>query len=609
MSVTKLKTILALGLCNVARVAVYRLGIKLGIHPAQHARAEVPAGPFFAPVSPSTLEQRKGLQATRAWQDEAVYFGWYAVPLDGPPDWHMNPFTGARVANPERPWWQIADFDSGVGDIKTVWEASRFDWAIAFAQRAATGDAAEIAKLNAWLADWLTDNPPYHGPNWKCAQETSIRVMHLAMAALITGQAALPCEGLLELLALHLKRIAPTLSYAIAQQNNHATSEAAALFIGGSWLAANGHPQGQRWAQLGRAGLEHRTAQLVMRDGSFSQYSVNYHRVLLDTLSMAEMWRRHHGLAPFSARWQQRAGTAAQWLYAMVDAASGDAPNIGANDGARLLPLTDTGYRDFRPSVQLAMALFAQRRAYGDAASQLVLAWLDVTPSQPAAAPESQQFDDGGYTVLREGKTLAVLRYPRFRFRPSQADALHLDLWRDGQNLLRDGGTFSYADAEAVAYFSGTQSHNTVQFDGRDQMPRLSRFLFGDWLKAREVQQVARTADGLQCAAAYRDRCGARHRRQVTLTADGLQVRDEIGGFRKAVLRWRLAPGEWRVEGSGVTDGRQRISIRAEGAAIARLALTQGFESRFYLQKTALPVLEVEVDAPAVLVTEYRWHA
>src|SRR3546814_7985904 len=87
------------------------------------------------------------------------------------------------------------------------------------------------------------------------------------------------------------------MSYAVAQANNHATSEAAALFIGGSWLAANGSRAGESLVRRGRQHLEKQVARLVEEDGSFSQYSLNYHRVLLDTLSIVEIWRRHLDLA------------------------------------------------------------------------------------------------------------------------------------------------------------------------------------------------------------------------------------------------------------------------------------------------------------------------
>ena len=116
--------------------------------------------------------------------------------------------------------------------------------------------------------------------------------------------------------------------------------------------------------------------------------------------------------------------------------------------------------------------------------------------------PKSRTFDDGGYHVLRAGPALGVLRYPRFRFRPSQADALHFDLWLGDRNLLRDAGTFSYNDPEAREdFFAGTAAHNTVQFDDRDQMPRLGRFLFADWLKARGVEPVHQANGGIEAAA------------------------------------------------------------------------------------------------------------
>jgi hypothetical protein len=98
-------------------------------------------------------------------------------------------------------------------------------------------------------------------------------------------------------------------SYAIGQQNNHGTSEAAALFIGGSFLAGR-DPRAASWARKGWRWLEERAATLIERDGSFSQYSVTYHRVMLDTYALAEAWRRHRDLPAFSDRLQARLSSA-----------------------------------------------------------------------------------------------------------------------------------------------------------------------------------------------------------------------------------------------------------------------------------------------------------
>lgn len=603
---TLFRTALALGPINICRVALYRLSLKSRVARVCRINFPPPSGPFFK-HQPSC----RSFKPVSSWRNRAHYFGWYTEPLpeDSPPDWHRNPFSGIRFRKTGSPWWRIPDFDPEFGDIKTIWEPSRFDWVLAMAQRGICGETEELDRLNNWLEDWIRHNPPYLGPNWKCGQEASIRVMHLSMAALIACQEKSPCSGLLDLVEAHLVRIAPTIHYAVAQDNNHGTSEAAALFIGGSWLAYAGRMQGKRWERLGRNWLENRVCRLIEPDGSFSQYSTNYHRVMLDTLCMAEVWRQNLGREKFSAAWFERAGAAARWLAAFTDPKTGGAPNLGANDGAWLLPLTDTDYRDFKPSVQLGTVLFAGRRAYTEKGPwDEPVRWLGVGLPDAAVEPEkSKLFNDGGYAVLRRGGASAMMRFPRFRFRPSHADALHLDLWMDGENLLRDGGTYSYAEGSWLGYFSGTAGHNTVQFDERDQMPKLGRFLFGDWLKTTDLGMLKEGRKSTLFSAGYRDRKGAFHTRWVCLEDGKLIVKDQIGGFRKkAVLRWRLMPGAWQKEGNSVTNGRHRLTINSS-VPLARCDLARGWESLYYLKKTPVSVFEIETRKPGVLISEYCW--
>lgn len=614
----KLQTALALSWRSVARVLWYRLSLRLGINPVRRLSAAVPAGRFYRmpSVKVSGLIPR---QAGYRWLE---FFGQpIDHDLDRPPEWFKNYRTGASLNRPGRPWWAIRDFDAEVGDIKGVWELSRLGWVLAAAQHAAIGDAKALDRLNEWLSDWSVRNPPYWGPNWKCGQEASIRVVSLLAAAVILDQTARPEPGLVHLVRCHLLRIAPTIGYAIAQNNNHGTSEAAALFMGGSWLRSLGLDEAGNWSRTGRKWLEERVDRLIGADGTFSQYSLNYHRLMLDTLSMAELWRRRLDLPTFSARFRQKAGAAARWLHSMVDAATGDGPNVGANDGANLLPLSDLSYRDYRPSVQLATVLFRDARAYRQTGPwDASLQWFKLElPPEVVDAPGSFLADEGGFMIMRRGSAMAMLRYPRFRFRPSQADLLHLDLWVNGRNLLRDAGTFSYnTTSEWMEYFSGVAGHNTVQFDGRDQMPRLSRFLFGEWLRTDKLWPLVDTGAQISGGAAYRDARGARHSRHVALTDSELTVRDDVSGFvRFAVLRWRLVPGEWRIV-THRSSGEAAVMLRGDGGLemtigadvpIARCEITSGYESLHYLQKTPAPVLEVEVTAPGVLTTHLSWPA
>lgn len=592
----KLRSYAQLGVTNVARVALYRTGLATGLHPVLKLKAGVARSPFFS----ASARAGTAPAANVAWNDWLCWFGQPVVTRpQTPPDWFANPFSDQPQPKADRDWWQVSDF--GSGDIKGLWEISRFDWVVAWATCAANSDAHALERLNHWLADWAEQNPPYKGPNWKCGQEASIRVMHLALAAWVLGQDKTPLSGLVDLICAHLQRIAPTMSYAIGQQNNHATSEAAALFIGGS-LAIGRDRRALGWMNTGRRWLEERAQILIAPDGSFSQYSVNYHRVMLDSYAFAEAWRQHRDLPPFTADLKNRLAAATRWLEAMTCAKTGDAPNLGANDGARLIPLSGSDYRDFRPSVQLAAAVFEGRDAFGPGDWNLPLQWLGIPAGQQHRATTSMTFDDGGYHVLRAGPSLAVLRYPRFRFRPSQADALHVDFWHHGENLLRDAGTFSY-NASDAAWFAGTSAHNTVTFDNNDQMPRLGRFLFGDWLKADDVVAVQTIGGGVSAAAGYTDRRGARHHRHVALSTDGLVCTDTVSGiFANGCLRWRLAPRDWALKAGQVCDATAALYVSSNQAQLD-LSLTTAPESRYYQQRDEIPVLEIHFSQPCTIVT------
>ena len=281
----------------------------------------------------------------------------------------------------------------------------------------------------------------------------------------------------------------------------------------------------------------------------------------------------------------------------MTDPLSGDAPNLGANDGSRLYDLSCAAYGDFRPSVQQLSVLLNGASDYPAGAWDEPLQWLGIEPEEEAApgSRASRLFSDGGFVVLRQADTSCVLRFAAFRFRPSHADCLHFDLWHRGRNLLRDGGTFSYNTApEWLDYFSGTESHNTVQFDGRDQMPRLGRFLFGHWLTMDDVGSVEVSGDSQSWTGAYTDRFGARHRRTVTVHEQTWTIVDDISGAEnRATLRWRLAPDDWKLSDNACEGRFATLQVSAD-SPLQRIELTNGWESLFYQEKTQLPVLEIE---------------
>jgi hypothetical protein len=585
-------TVPRLGFSNVLNVVLHKLRLKLGWRP-QPLRAKCPDGGLFdATISICPVDATQSLAALEV-------FGWHHVSTAAPPDWQAHCLGGARLNSDQDCMEALAAL--GSRDVKPYWELSRFYWLPQFALMARDGNKIAAATMEHWLRDWIDNNPPFRGINWACGQEAAIRLMNLALSALIMDQWRTPSPVMQWLIETHARRIYSTLNYAIAQDNNHGTAEACALFIAGTWGQDWKMSRAAQFARTGRKWINNRALRVILPDGSPCQYSVTYHRANLEGFCMAGLWSERTGAKCLHDGAVDRVIEGARWLYNLTDPMSGDVPNLGANDGSHLFSVPQTNYRDFRPTVALVAAMFADAKPwphYSDARIQ-ALAFSPNKATWPRVS--SYTCPNGGFHILKSKNSLALMHYPRFRFRPSQADILHIDLWHDGVNLLRDSGTYSYgADGD---WFTGTAAHNTVQFDGRDQMPRIGRFLFGGWLKAKHVAPVICDGSKVTAGAAYTDAYGASHHRVVTLSADSLICIDTItGNFEEACLRWRTAPGDWYCEAGAVRNGQCAITIEFDGKPISPLLGTT-VESRYYLQKTEVPEISVKINRPGLLVT------
>ncbi|GGG32752.1 hypothetical protein GCM10010964_20770 [Caldovatus sediminis] len=563
----------------MARYALHRAQRAAGLARRALGEAAVPAGPFLPPSLPRPAPALPPGHAARV-------LGAAAAAPSPPQDWH-GPFPATAHA--------LALDLFGPGDVRPVWERSRLAALPLLAQAARLDPAGpHRARMEALLADWVARNPPWRGPNWACGQEAALRVLHLGLAlALLDAdrdRTAMP-GGLRALIALHARRIAATAAYAEAQDNNHPVSEAAGLFAAGLLL---GDPAMSR---RGGARLAATVARLVAPCGAFAQPSPGYHRLLLDTLAVAEWLRRRHGAPEFPAPFAGRARAAALWLRRVMEPTTGALPRIGHCDDSALADLSLLGPADARGSIARALRLFVPDEAADEADPGC--AWLDLAASgrggqgaATAARHAPARWRSEGWLGLSCAGAHALLRtgHP-LRFRPGHADLLHLEL-RDGAlTLLRDGGTGAYnpppEHAWWHAHLTGTAAHNTLAFDGEDQMPRAGRFLFARWPRT----------EALPDGAGYTDHRGRSHAR--TLAAEGRtwRIEDRVAGvFREIVVRWRLAPGDWTLLPDGVRGPLAQLSAQAD--APLQAALVQGWESPAYGVVRPAPVLELRARAP-----------
>ncbi len=428
------------------------------------------------------------------------FFSGEPVDVGFPPDWRRDPFSG-QFLPANRHWTQIGD--AGPVDIKLIWEPGRFSFTFALVRAYwRTGDDRFAALFWQTVESWRQANPPQLGPHWHSGQEVALRAMAwcFGLYGFLDAPASSPLRlaMLAQMIAVSGQRVAANLDYALSQQNNHGITEAAGLWTIG--LLFPELRQAETWKEQGRKVLEALARSLIYEDGAFAQHSFNYQRLALH----AYLWVIRLGdrcRQPLSEDVRERVHSSANLLYQLQDAGSGRLPNYGQNDGALFLPLDNCDYADFRPLLQVAYYVSTGQRRYASGPWDEALLWFGgpsaLTAPLRQGSGQALQMDEraanagfgdqsptgGGYYVLRSPVSFAFVRCAGFRHRPGQADMLHVDLWRRGQNIALDPGTYSYNAAppwdNALAR---TSYHNTVGVDGFDQMRLASRFLWLPWL-------------------------------------------------------------------------------------------------------------------------------
>jgi hypothetical protein len=588
-------------------------------------RATSAARFFFEPGAlPDAALLRKVVGADAARRTRAVADGFcegrfllfsrHVRELGRPADWLLNPFNGARHGN-DLHWCDHPTFSAELGDIKEVWEASRFACAYWLVRAyALSGDDRYPAAFWELFESWCRQNPPNRGPNYKCGQEMSIRLFAwcFALFAFWNHEASTPARVgmMVKAIALHAERIVGNIAFAISQKNNHGISEAVGLMTAGYLFPElRGSP---RWLETGRRLFEQEALRQIYDDGSYVQHSMNYHRVMLHDCIWAIELARLAG-EPCDPEVRRRVGLAGAFLLDMMDPDNGRVPNYGPNDGARVLPLSACDYRDYRATAQAAHYLSTGRRAVADGPWNEILLWLfgaDALKGESKASPRpSRRFDAGGYYTLSRDRAWCMIRCHAYRDKPAHVDMLHVDLWSRGENVLSDSGSYKYfsPDAPAAArYFKDIQAHNTIEIDGASPLRAVTRFLWAPWPSARCVTHSAERFVGEHDA--YARVVGVVHRREVQCLPDGVWViTDSLSGAgrRRIALRWHLADAPYRLDEPGRRLILQMpsgdVTLTMEGPAGLSLAVHRerdepgaiaGWQSLYYAERTPRPTLE-----------------
>lgn len=654
------KALFQLGPRKVGLYACYRLLLRSGILRWQTSallgrKANVATlqtnllDPLPDPQELSRLLGENGRQqllneAEEILNGRARLFGGELTPLVLQPSGPLRHWTEYEKQGPS----------SGEGDWRRVWEAGRFGWAMLLGRAYhLTKDERYARTFWNYTQTFLQANPPYLGLHWISGQEVALRIIALTFAMQVFATSHESTEDRLAALSLsiaaHALRIPPGLFYARAQNNNHLLSEAVGLYTAG--LALPDHPRARGWRKLGWRWLNHALQTQIAENGTYVQHSCNYHRLMLQEALWAYRLASRAGdqLPPAT---QQRLQAATKWLHALLDPFSGGVPNLGANDGAYILPLTSRHSSDYRPVVQAAGVAFLNEAFFGAGEWNEMSLWLcpssmDRSGSERYGEPARRHPDWPPHRLDNPAnKSWAYLRVARFTDRPSHADQLHVDLWWRGINLAQDAGSYLYnAPPPWDNSLARSEVHNTLCLDGQDQMRRGGRFLWLDWAQAQVLNHEVNTEEGWERWIAEHDgyrRLGVIHRRGLTAWRDGRWLVEDwvlprtnhvaTGRLHHIRLHWLMPDWPWRIENKGrITElhlasphGWVDLCIVYEEAAqhgaatlvragervygTAPVAPFWGWVSYTYAHKTPALSLVVEVEQviPARLTSEWR---
>ena len=441
----------------------------------------------YSPEAKSELRE----QSDRIKKGEIPFFShsWIDLGLDY--DWVTNPKTSYQY-NVDLHFSQIGDFNKEAGDIKYVWEKSRFSWVYYLIRNDHANNVDSASFIFNQIEDWIEKNPLNKGPNFVCSQETSLRIFNWTFSLYFYKNSEELSEELFQKVINsiydQLCHVRANINFSMTfVRNNHAMTENLALIFSKYFFPF--FPESTSWHATGKANLLKETNYQIFDDGTYLQFSMNYHRIVIQLYTWYfNLARIHNDTVDPSIN--ERLKKSLDFLYHCQNIDDGRLVNYGFNDGALFFPLVGTDFQDFRPQLNSLYHHFHGENLYGEGIWNEELYWLTgiaESKSGDWAQRPVSSYDESGFYVARKDKgTFVFLRCGNHVTRPAQADNLHLDFWYKGDNLLFDGGTYNYnTDLDQIVYFWGTESHNTVMVNGMDQMKKRTRFIWEDWTNAK----------------------------------------------------------------------------------------------------------------------------
>lgn len=207
-----------------------------------------------------------------------------------PIDWQKDFKSGCRWS--AKTWYLDLKYGDKIGvDIKVPWELSRLQHltriAIFYSNKKTKNDCL-INEYKNQLMDFIAQNPPLKGVNWRCTMDVGIRTANMALSYSIMKSSGAEFDSFFEKLFAasiysHCNFIYKNLEWSATCRSNHYLSDICGLLFGAALLSDC--PKKRKWLRFARKEIENELFLQFNEDGSNFEASVAYHRLSAELIT------------------------------------------------------------------------------------------------------------------------------------------------------------------------------------------------------------------------------------------------------------------------------------------------------------------------------------
>lgn len=513
-----------------------------------------------------------------------------------PINWEKNPITSQKLSLKEK-WYRIPDFNEKRGDIKVIWESSRMTQLLKLSRAyILTKDKKYYLNFSFQIKEWYEKNRYSYGPNYKCGQESALRMINILISSSIFKEYDLLTEEdkkyIKKIIKDSYKKIYSNFYYAKnCIKNNHTISETVGLIIG-AWCSKDNRSLKKYFCFL-----EEELDRQFLSDGGYIQFSFNYQRLVLQLIEVIFSIKKELKLE-FNQKIINKLEKSVLLLKNVINK-NGDIPNYGSNDGALIFPVTSCDYRDFRATINTLYYFIKGKHLFEKGLFMEEIYWFSPIEEKKLSSKEKKYIPrkstayqkSGIYTIVNDEDSFMMIIAQSLKSRPSQMDQLHIDLWHNNLNILCDTGTYSYAD-KIGKELCLTKGHNTIKVENIEQMEKRGAFLIYNWPILKDIKFKSNNFVGK-----YYFKSGYEQKREILLDNDQYFIKDEIKIKKKELIGRKVevllhTPCEIIIEGQEIKLLNEEKSIVASILANDKIKIEKGIRSLYYLKKEEINIIK-----------------